>query len=371
MAIAAPVIAGVLVLTLLSASAEDRYEASATVAVPQAISSDLNQSALRTVLGDFANAYTSIAAAEDVADQVGGSARAISNNASAVPAGEGSEVVVRLEGADRVALEDQLKLLTETALTQLAEEEVEEAASVRRAAERQLANAIEGLAVIEVEAGTTDLLNEYRQRSAEVQQLRTEIAREFQNPSLQGALQEVLDEKRAEADELSILVTQWELRRNQANEASAARDQAERDEFRAESKLERVGTDASDLRVQVEPTSSVTDAGVPVIAAMAIALALVVVFAIMSTRRELDEELREADGGEGESGDDGDVPDEHARADGHELSDDEELDDDVELVDEDGLVDEDELAVEDATEDELAARKSRLRSKGRSHWSTK
>ncbi len=299
LAIAAPVIAGILALTVLSSSAEDRFEASATVAVPQAISSDITRTDLRTLLSDFANTFTSLSAAEDVAAQIGGSPTLISSSASATPVGEGSEVIVRLEGLDPNAVEEQLKLLTEIALSQLAEDEVESAAEGRLAAERQLANAIDGLAIIEEEAGTTDLLNEYRQRSVEVQQLRTEIARSFENPALQNALQQVLDLKQAEADELSVLVTQWELRRNQANDASVARDQAERAEFRAEAKLEGVGADASSLRVRVVPTSAATDEVIPVIAAMAIALALVVVLAIIWTRREQQEHEEEDDDDDG------------------------------------------------------------------------
>ncbi len=189
LAIAAPVLAGVVALMVLSSMAEQRFVATTTVRVPQTVD-DSNVASLRTLLEDFSNAFESRGVAEATAEATGRSTESLLRSVNASPAGDSSDVLVSLEGSSSAdAVEEQLLELSRAALTSITETGLDQAQLSLSAAERQLEETLVELQEIEAEAGTTDILNEYRQRSADVQALRTEIARAFDSAALQDALQ--------------------------------------------------------------------------------------------------------------------------------------------------------------------------------------
>lgn len=284
LAITAPILAGVIALTLLSAQADRRFVASATVSVPQAIALSPTDQAVRTVLEDFSNAFESRNVASRVADITGRSEESLLANLSATPVGSGGDVLVSLEGQSRESVETQLREVSRAALTVIAQSSADQAEVRVEAADRQLEETLATLSEIEEEAGTTDLLNEYRQLSAQVQVLRNDIALELDSPARRTAMEALLEERENELTDLSKLVTEWELRRNELTQASAARDQAERDELGAETVLERVTSNALSLRVDVSDTSGISQATLPTLVAMIAALGGVVLLAINSRR---------------------------------------------------------------------------------------
>lgn len=287
LAIAAPILAGVIALTLLSMQADQRYVASATVSVPQAIALSPTDQAVRTVLEDFSNAFVSRNVASRVADITGRSEESLLASLSATPVGSGGDVFVSLEGQSADAVETQLREVSRAALTVIAQSSAEQAEVRVEAADRQLEETLGQLAEIEEEAGTTDLLNEYRNLSNLVQGLRNEVALGVDSPGLQEAKRNLLEERMEELTALRSLVTEWELRRNELTQASAARDQAERDELGAETVLERVSSNALSLRVDVSGSSGVSEATLPTLVAMVAALGGVVLLAINSRRGQI------------------------------------------------------------------------------------
>lgn len=287
LAIAAPILAGVIALTLLSMQADQRYVASATVSVPQAIALSPTDQAVRTVLEDFSNAFTSRNVASRVADITGRSEESLLASLSASPVGSGGDVFVSLDGQSSEAVETQLREVSRAALMVIAQSSADQAGVRVEAADRQLEATLAQLAEIEEEAGTTDLLNEYRQLSTLVQSLRNDIALELDSAARRAAMESLLAERLTELDDLRSLVTEWELRRNELTQASAARDQAERDELGAETVLDRVSSNALSLRVDVSGSSGVSQATLPTLVAMVAALGGVVLLAINSRRNQL------------------------------------------------------------------------------------
>lgn len=287
LAIAAPILAGVIALTLLSMQADQRYVASATVSVPQAIALSPTDQAVRTVLEDFSNAFESRNVASRVADITGRSEESLLASLSATPVGSGGDVFVSLEGQSADAVETQLREVSRAALTVIAQSSAEQAEVRVEAADRQLEETLGQLAEIEEEAGTTDLLNEYRNLSTLVQGLRNDVALGVDSPGLQEAKRNLLEERVEDLVALRSLVTEWELRRNELTQASAARDQAERDELGAETVLERVSSNALSLRVDVSGSSGISEATLPTLVAMVAALGGVVLLAINSRRGQI------------------------------------------------------------------------------------
>lgn len=285
--VSVPILTGVLAVVALSAFSDRQHVAAATISIGDATSEALEPGLIGGRIDDFALALRGPTVANTVADATGLSVAEVRAGFRALRSGTGELVDVDFRHSDPEVVLDALETGVRSALVNLNEADLARAELRVRAARQQRDPAQRETREIEQRAGTSDLLVEYRSRSADILELRTTIAQSFGDPALTASLTTLLEEKKAELDALGVEIALWNEAQRRLENSNDELTRAERDLFVVEAARDRAANYDLGAVANVESESPLSSVALPTLAAMVGAFALVFLAAMSSNRERV------------------------------------------------------------------------------------
>lgn len=282
--VSVPVLTGVLAVVALSAFSDRQHVAAATISIGDATAEALEPGLIGGRIDDFALALKGPSVANIVADATGLSVAEVRAGFSALRSGTGELVDVDFRHPDSGIVLEALEVGVRTALVNLNEADLARAELRVRAARQQRDPVRVEARAIEERAGTSDLLVEYRSRSADILELRTTIAQSFGDPALSASLTALLEAKTAELDALGVEIAIWNEAQRRLESSNDELTRAERDLYVIEAARERAANYDLGAVANVEAESPLSSVALPTVAAMVGAFALVFLAAMSSNR---------------------------------------------------------------------------------------
>jgi hypothetical protein len=279
-AIAAPLVAGLLAAVVFAAIAEPRFNARATATVTDAFLAPDEPGDPGSFTDDFAAVLDSGLVRTAAADAARVPVGVVAGRFSHTQVGDRT-VELTWSGAtpreSRVGIETAMR----TALETVANDVRRRAALEVDAANTTLADAQQRQAEIERAADTRDIETEYRWRTTDLLDLRNSLATSTATP----ALNEVVRQKTAERDALGEVLAEWQQARGDVEAASTDLASASARLTRADRNVEYLADGQVVQSLEVTQKSAFGDIARGAVAAMIAAVFAVILAALVVSRQ--------------------------------------------------------------------------------------
>ena len=283
--IVAPLLAGVGAGAFVLSNVEPEYQARGRTAVARALAVNTASFSVGSVVGDYRNAIRSEGLAREVAELLDIPIEDVRGRlATSLPGPDVTSVDLSFKAETAELATAGLEAAARIGLEGLSRSQLDLAIEVDENAERRFARESEAMTEFQEEHGVRDVVNEYRQRSQDLLNLRTQMV-VAGDPSVAAALQQLFTTKDAERQALGELVDEYSQLQGRLDRANASLDEADASLDAAQARYDSLqDTDiVTSRRVSELPSTPLVAQAV--VGAVLGALALALGFALLARRR--------------------------------------------------------------------------------------